>query len=55
MAVDKKILTIQDISCVGQCSLTVALPIVSARGVEESRTRGAAPRGVGGFCVQICT
>ena len=34
MAVDKKILTIQDISCVGQCSLTVALPIVSACGVE---------------------
>lgn len=30
----KKILTIQDISCVGQCSLTVALPIVSACGVE---------------------
>lgn len=26
----KKILTIQDISCVGQCSLTVALPILSA-------------------------
>ena len=30
----KKILTIQDISCVGQCSLTVALPIISACGVE---------------------
>ena len=30
----KKILTIQDISCVGQCSLTVALPVVSACGVE---------------------
>lgn len=29
-----KILTIQDISCVGQCSLTVALPILSACGVE---------------------
>lgn len=29
-----KILTIQDISCVGQCSLTVALPILSAAGVE---------------------
>ena len=26
----KKILTIQNISCVGQCSLTVALPILSA-------------------------
>lgn len=30
----KKILTIQDISCVGQCSLTVALPILSASGHE---------------------
>ena len=30
----KKILTIQDISCVGQCSLTVALPILSAAGME---------------------
>lgn len=29
-----KILTIQDISCVGQCSLTVALPVISAFGVE---------------------
>ena len=30
----KKFLTIQDISCVGQCSLTVALPILSACGLE---------------------
>lgn len=30
----KRILTIQDISCVGQCSLTVALPILSACGHE---------------------
>lgn len=30
----KKILTIQDISCLGQCSLTVALPVISACGVE---------------------
>lgn len=30
----KKILTIQDISCVGQCSLTVALPIISSMGIE---------------------
>ena len=29
-----KVLTIQDISCVGQCSLTVALPILSACGQE---------------------
>ncbi len=30
----KRIVTIQDISCVGRCSLTVALPIISAAGVE---------------------
>ncbi|MBO4816557.1 MAG: pyridoxamine kinase [Clostridia bacterium] len=30
----KKIVTIQDISCVGKCSLTVALPIISSIGIE---------------------
>lgn len=30
----QRILTVQDISCVGQCSLTVALPILSACGLE---------------------
>ena len=30
----KRVLTVQDISCFGQCSLTVALPILSACGVE---------------------
>lgn len=30
----KRIVSIQDISCLGKCSLTVALPIVSAMGVE---------------------
>lgn len=30
----KKILTIQDFSCVGKCSLTVAMPIISAFGIE---------------------
>lgn len=30
----KRILTVQDISCVGQCSVTVALPIISACGIE---------------------
>lgn len=30
----KRILTMQDISCVGQCSMTVALPILSAWGHE---------------------
>ena len=33
---EKRILSIQDISCVGQCSLTVALPIISAAGIETS-------------------
>ena len=32
----KRVLTIQDISCVGQCSLTVALPILSACGHETA-------------------
>lgn len=32
----KRILTVQDISCVGQCSLTVALPILSACGIETA-------------------
>lgn len=30
----KNVLAVHDISCVGRCSLTVALPIVSAMGVE---------------------
>lgn len=29
-----RILTVQDISCIGQCSLTVALPVISACGHE---------------------
>ena len=29
-----KILSVQDISCYGQCSLTVALPILSSNGIE---------------------
>ena len=32
----KRILTIQDISCLGKCSITVALPIISAMGVEAA-------------------
>ena len=30
----KRLLTIQDVSCVGQCSVTVALPVISACGIE---------------------
>ncbi len=33
---DKRLLTIQDISCVGQCSLTIALPVISACGIETA-------------------
>jgi len=30
----KRVLTVQDISCMGKCSLTVALPVISALGAE---------------------
>lgn len=33
---NKKVLTVQDISCYGQCSITVALPIISAWGYETA-------------------
>ena len=33
---EKKVITIQDISCYGQCSITVALPILSATGIETA-------------------
>ena len=36
MSKNTKILTIQDISCFGQCSITVALPVVSAFGIETA-------------------
>ena len=32
----KRVIAIHDISCVGKCSLTVALPIISAAGIETS-------------------
>lgn len=32
----KRIMAVHDISCVGKCSLTVALPILSAAGIETS-------------------
>ena len=32
----KRILTIQDLSCLGKCSLTVAMPILSAMGISCS-------------------
>ncbi len=33
---DKRVVTLQDISCFGKCSLTVALPIISAMGISCS-------------------
>ena len=33
---EKRLVTVQDISCVGQCSTTVALPILSACGLETA-------------------
>lgn len=32
----KRIVTVQDLSCLGKCSLTVALPVLSAMGVETA-------------------
>ena len=32
----KRVLSVQDISCVGKCSLTVALPVLSAAGLEAA-------------------
>ena len=33
----KRVLAVHDSSCVGRCSLTVALPILSAAGLEGKR------------------
>ena len=32
----KKVVTMQDISCVGKCSITAAFPVISAMGVETA-------------------
>ena len=32
----KRVVAIHDISCFGKCSLTVALPIISAAGIETA-------------------
>lgn len=51
MGKDKRVLTIQDISCVGQCSLTVALPIISVCGFETCVLPSAVlSTHTGGFC-----
>ncbi len=55
----QKILTVQDISCVGQCSLTVALPILSACGMETciipSAVLSTHTAGFSGFTVRDLT
>lgn len=55
----KRVLTIQDISCVGQCSLTVALPILSACGLETAILPSAVlsthTAGFSGFTVRDLT
>ncbi len=55
----QRILTIQDISCLGQCSLTVALPILSACGVETcvlpSAVLSTHTAGFSGFTVRDLT
>jgi len=54
-----RVLTIQDISCVGQCSLTVALPILSACGLETcilpSAVLSTHTAGFSGFTVRDLT
>ncbi|MDO5296350.1 MAG: pyridoxamine kinase [bacterium] len=55
----RRVLTIQDISCVGQCSLTVALPILSACGLETvilpSAVLSTHTAGFSGFTVRDLT
>ena len=54
----KRIVTIQDISCIGKCSLTVALPIISACGVETAVIPTAVlstPTAFGGFTFRDLT
>ncbi len=36
MEKQKRVLAIHDISCIGKCSLTAALPIISAAGIETA-------------------
>ena len=55
----RRILSIQDISCFGQCSLTVALPILSAAGMETviipSAVLSTHTAGFSGFTVRDLT
>ena len=53
---NKRVLTLQDISCFGSCSLTVALPIISACGIETAILPSAVlSTHTGGFTdVEVC-
>ncbi len=51
----KKIVSVQDISCYGQCSLTVALPVLSSYGIETAILPSAIlSTHTGGFCGFTC-
>ncbi|MDR1131057.1 MAG: pyridoxamine kinase [Oscillospiraceae bacterium] len=59
MTHQKRIAAIHDISCFGKCSLTVALPIISAMGIEVSAIPTAVlsthTGGIGGFTYRDLT
>ena len=50
---DMRVVTIQDISCFGQCALTAALPVISACGIETvvipTAVLSTHPTGFSGF------
>ena len=52
----KRIITIQDISCLGRCSITVALPVLSCAGIETTILPTAIlSTHTGGFAGFTCT
>ena len=52
----KRIITIQDISCLGRCSITVALPVLSVAGIETTILPTAMlSTHTGGFTGFTCT
>ena len=50
----KRILSIQDLSCLGKCSLTVALPILSAMGLSAAALPTAVLSSHTGFPNPVC-
>ncbi len=56
MSKQKRIITIQDISCLGRCSITVALPVLSCAGIETTILPTAMlSTHTGGFTGFTCT